>query len=77
MPKRNQTPPPPERVSRLRAVIDRTGLSKNSIARLVKIGEFPAPIWLSANCRGYLDSEISAWIASRPKSQHAEVPSEK
>jgi prophage regulatory protein len=57
-------------------VIDRTGLSKNSIARLVKSGEFPSPIRLSANCRGYLDSEIAAWIASRPKSR-TEHPHEK
>lgn len=76
MPTRNQAPPPQERVSRLRAVIDRTGLSKNSIARLIKNGGFPSPIRLSANCVGFLDSEIAAWIASRPKS-HAEVPSEK
>jgi prophage regulatory protein len=66
----SQAPPTQDSISRLRAVIRRTGLSKNSIARLIKIGEFPSPVRLSQHCIGFRDSEVDHWIATRPPTEH-------
>lgn len=39
------------------------GISRTTLWRLRKKGEFPEPISLSANRHGYLRSEIEHWIA--------------
>lgn len=53
------------RVLRPRVVCERTGLSRTTIWRLVRRGEFPTPRRLSANAIGWIESEIDAWIATR------------
>lgn len=55
----------PERILRLKAVKERTGLSRSSIYVGIGLGSFPAPISLSARAIGFLESEVSAWIAAR------------
>ena len=47
-------------------VMERTGLSRITIWRRVKAGTFPPPTELGENSIGWLESEISAWLASRP-----------
>lgn len=54
-------------VRRIAAVKARTGMSRSSIYKAIKDGEFPAPIALGPRAVGWLESEISAWIESRPK----------
>ena len=54
-----------ERILRLPAVIARTGLSKATIYRTVG-RTFPAPRRLTERSVGWLESEIEAWLASRP-----------
>ena len=43
-----------------------TGLSDTTIWRLEKARKFPKRRYLSANIRGWLHSEVLAWIESRP-----------
>jgi prophage regulatory protein len=54
-------------ILRVDAVIARTGLSRVSIWRKVRTGQFPAPIELSANSIGWPESDIAKWQASRPR----------
>ena len=49
---------------RLRRVIERTSLSKATIYRKVKARTFPEPRQLGANCVGWYESEIDAWISN-------------
>lgn len=54
-----------EKVLRLPAVKDRTGLSRSSVYEKIATGHFPKPISLGARAVGWLESDIDAWIASR------------
>jgi prophage regulatory protein len=55
----------PERLLRLPAVEERTGLRKSSIYDAVKRGDFPAPIKLSRRAVCWPASAIDAWIKAR------------
>ncbi len=48
-------------------VLIRTGLSRTTIWRRVRAGTFPAPIELGENSIGWPESEITAWLANRPR----------
>lgn len=52
----------PERILRLRRVLDRTGLSRSSLYRKVSEGAFPRPVQLSVRCVGWRESAIEAWL---------------
>ena len=52
-------------ILRLPAVKARTGLSRSTIYLWISQGKFPAPYALGARAVGWLESEISAWIAQR------------
>ncbi len=45
------------------------GFSAATLWREVNAGRFPAPIRISANRKGFLESEVHAWIASRAASR--------
>ena len=47
-------------------VVARTGLSRTTIWRRVRVGTFPPPTELGENSIGWPESEISAWLAKRP-----------
>lgn len=53
-----------DRVLRLNAVLDRTGLTRSTLYRKIADGSFPRQLRLSANCAGWYESEVNAWIAS-------------
>ena len=54
-----------------REVERRTGLSRSTIYRYMRLGRFPEPVRVGpAAVRWPLD-EIQEWIASRPRSQGA------
>ena len=59
-----------DNILRVGEVIARTGLSRVSIWRKVRAGEFPAPIELSANSIGWPESEVAQWQASRPRRRY-------
>jgi prophage regulatory protein len=46
-------------------VYDRTSLSRTTIWRMVRAGEFPPPVRVSANRIAWPESVVSVWIASR------------
>lgn len=54
-------------ILRVRDVLLRTGLSRSTIWRLVRKGEFPAPLILSANAIGWASQEVEAWLGSRQR----------
>ncbi len=56
-----------EQMLRLPDVIRRTGLSRNTIWRLVRKREFPAPLQLSDNAIGWPSEMVESWLESRPR----------
>ena len=55
----------PPRMLRFPVVRERTGLSRTTVWRMERRGEFPAHCQLSANTVGWLEEEVTAWIRSR------------
>jgi prophage regulatory protein len=53
------------RVLRLPEVEDKTGLKHTAIYDRIAAGEFPKPIPLTAKARGWIESEVTSWIAAR------------
>lgn len=51
----------PDRILRLDAVLDRTGLSRSTLYRKVEQGTFPAQIRIAARCVGWRESAIADW----------------
>jgi prophage regulatory protein len=58
-------PPTPARLLRPRAVCERTGLSRSTLWRLERRGDFPPHRQISPNAIGWLEEEVNAWIRSR------------
>lgn len=56
---------PPLRLLRFPAVRERTGLSRSTIWRLERRGEFPRHRRISANAVAWIEQEIVEWITSR------------
>ena len=54
----------------------RTGLSRVQRWRLIRAGEFPAPIQLGRNSIGWRESEVNAWVKERPRVHYAPVERE-
>ena len=56
----------PDAVLRLPAVMARCGLRRTSIYRGIGEGTFPAPVALGARAVAWRESDIEAWLATRP-----------
>jgi prophage regulatory protein len=54
-------------ILRRKQVQARTGLSRSTIYLYVKDGVFPKPIALGPRAVGWIESEVSEWIAARMK----------
>jgi prophage regulatory protein len=54
-------------ILRTAAVIQLTGLSRTTLWRLERQGEFPARVRLGLNSVGWLEEEIARWIDTRPR----------
>ena len=52
-------------IHKIRQVSANTSLSKATIYKMIKAGNFPAPKQLGARSVGWLESDIQAWIDSR------------
>ncbi|MGZ5029030.1 MAG: helix-turn-helix transcriptional regulator [Methylobacter sp.] len=52
-------------IIRLRRVIEKTGLSRSTIYKLINLGDFPKKIKLSERTMGFLESDVDAWIKSK------------
>ncbi len=66
-----------ERILRLREVVDTTRLSRTTIYSLVKEGEFPKPLRLSARASGWLFSEVQKWLDSKANLRKEQAGAEK
>lgn len=55
--------PQPERIIRLRTVLERTGLSRSSVYRKIADGTFPAQLKIGVHGAGWHESAINRWIA--------------
>lgn len=53
------------RILRLPGVMEKVGLSKASIYRLMKEGKFPPPLELGDRARGWNESSLDEWIEER------------
>ncbi|MBA4163107.1 MAG: hypothetical protein C0510_00520 [Erythrobacter sp.] len=53
----------PDRIIRLRTVLESTGLSRSTVYRKIAEGTFPPQIKLGVHGAGWRESEINRWIA--------------
>lgn len=52
----------PERILRLKAVLERTGLSRSTLYRKIHQGTFPKQIRIAARCAGWRETAIAKWL---------------
>lgn len=52
----------PERILRLGAVLERTGLSRSTLYRKVSSGTFPRQLKISDRCAGWRETEVEEWL---------------
>lgn len=55
-------PDAPDRILRLNAVLDRTGLSRSTLYRKIQAGTFPKQLKIAARCAGWRESAIAEWL---------------
>ena len=58
--------PEPDRINRLKTVLNRSGRSRSTVYRKIKDGTFPRQIPISTNGAGWSESEVSRWVANPP-----------
>ena len=56
-----------QRILRCAEVTRRTSLSKASVYRLLRAGDFPQPVRLGQRAVGWRAEEIDEWLASRER----------
>jgi prophage regulatory protein len=54
----------PDRILRIRTVLERTGLSRSTLYRRIEQGNFPKQIRISERCIGWRESAVEAWMRS-------------
>ena len=52
----------PNRILRLKTVIDRTGLSRSTIYRKIGEGTFPQQLRISVHGAGWNEAEVERWV---------------
>ncbi len=52
----------PDRIFRIKTVLQRTGLSRSTMYRKMQNGTFPKTIQISTRCAGWRESAITAWL---------------
>lgn len=60
-------------ILRLNQVRQRTGLGRSTVYDKVKAGDFPPPVSLGERAVGWVEAEVTAWIADRVKRRTAAV----
>ena len=51
-----------DRILRLKAVLERTGLSRSTLYRKIQMGTFPKQLRISTRCAGWRESDVDAWL---------------
>lgn len=52
----------PDRILRVKSVLERTGLSRSTLYRKMQNGSFPKNILISERCAGWRESAIDDWL---------------
>ena len=52
----------PDRILRLKTVLERTGLSRSTMYRKIQNGSFPKNVQISTRCTGWRESAVNAWL---------------
>ena len=52
----------PDRILRIKTVLERTGLSRSTMYRKMENGTFPRNVQISTRCTGWRESAVSAWL---------------
>lgn len=58
----NAMPDHPDRILRLTAVLERTGLTRSTLYRKMTGGSFPKNVAISTRCTGWRESAVNKWI---------------
>ena len=66
-----------DRILRADEVVEITGLSRTTIWRLERSGDFPPRRHLSSFAVGWILSEIKEWLTNRQKAQSKNIEREK
>ena len=56
-----------DRIFRLPEVLARTGLGRSTLYGMMERGEFVRPVRLGARAVGWRESELTDWLAARPR----------
>ena len=56
------TGPSADRILRLNAVLDRTGLSRATLYRKIQGGTFPRQVRIATRCTGWRESAVNEWM---------------
>jgi prophage regulatory protein len=51
-----------ERILRLKSVLERTGLTRSTLYRKIKLGTFPKQLRISTRCIGWREAEVDSWV---------------
>lgn len=52
----------PDRILRLGAVLNRTGLTRSTLYRKIQTGTFPKQVRIATRCTGWHESAVSDWM---------------
>lgn len=53
-----------DRILRIRAVLDCTGLTRSTLYRKIEAGTFPRQITISTRCVGWREKAVREWLAN-------------
>lgn len=51
-----------DRILRIKAVLERTGLTRSTLYRKMQNGTFPKQVQISTRCAGWRESAVNAWM---------------
>ena len=52
----------PDRILRINAVLERTGLTRSTLYREIERGTFPHQVKLSERCAGWREPAVNEWM---------------
>jgi len=68
------TKQPPDRILRLNAVLDRTGLTRATLYRKIHAGTFPKQVRIATRCTGWRESAVHEWMRNPMFYEVGDVP---
>lgn len=52
----------PDRILRIKTVLERTGLSRSTLYRKMQNGTFPRQVRIAVRCAGWRESDVDKWL---------------